>query len=83
MRYFLFIINLLNKFLVTIVISLITVYRFVISPVLGGNCRFSPTCSEYAKEAFEKYGIWHGGWLTIKRLCSCHPFHKGGYDPVP
>ncbi|OGT06849.1 MAG: membrane protein insertion efficiency factor YidD [Gammaproteobacteria bacterium GWE2_37_16] len=83
MRYFLFIINLLNKFLVAIVVVLITVYRFMISPVIGANCRFSPTCSEYAKEAFEKYGIWYGGWLTIKRLCSCHPFHKGGYDPVP
>jgi putative membrane protein insertion efficiency factor len=58
-------------------------YRLFISPVLGPHCRFSPTCSEYAIEAVEKHGILSGGWLAIRRITRCHPWHPGGYDPVP
>ena len=57
----------------------------IIRPLLGprGVCRFYPTCSAYALEAIEKYGILKGSWLSAKRLAKCHPFNKGGYDPVP
>ncbi|MGR6837263.1 membrane protein insertion efficiency factor YidD [Syntrophomonas erecta] len=47
------------------------------------SCRFYPSCSNYSIQAMEKYGTLKGGWLTIKRICKCHPFHEGGYDPVP
>ncbi len=58
-------------------------YRFLLSPWLGNNCRYYPTCSAYAIEAIEKYGAGKGLWLAVKRLCRCHPFHPGGVDPVP
>ncbi|MCH2410032.1 membrane protein insertion efficiency factor YidD [Myxococcota bacterium] len=58
-------------------------YQRVLSPYLGPNCRFIPTCSEYAKVAIMKYGAFKGLWLTAKRLLRCHPFCSGGYDPVP
>ncbi|MBT7410718.1 MAG: membrane protein insertion efficiency factor YidD [Methylococcales bacterium] len=67
----------------TIVKFLIKSYQYCISPYLGGNCRFYPTCSEYALEAIERYGVLKGSWLGIKRLSRCHPFHEGGCDPVP
>ncbi len=60
----------------------IRIYQFTISPLLGNCCRFYPSCSNYALEAIEKHG-WKGLWLTLKRLCKCHPFHPGGVDPVP
>lgn len=63
-------------------IGLIRVYQklsFLKSP----SCRFYPTCSSYSIEAIEKYGVIKGGWLATKRICRCHPFHAGGYDPVP
>lgn len=63
-------------------ILLIFFYQKFISPLLGSNCRFYPTCSAYSIEAIEKYGIINGIFLTIKRLLRCHPFNKGGYDPV-
>jgi hypothetical protein len=50
---------------------------------LGANCRFAPSCSEYAREAVEKYGALKGSWLAVKRILRCHPYHPGGYDPVP
>lgn len=67
-----------------LLISLIKLYRHQISPVKGGACcRFIPTCSQYALEAIEKYGALKGGYLAVRRILRCHPFHKGGYDPVP
>ncbi|MBO4853629.1 MAG: membrane protein insertion efficiency factor YidD [Oscillospiraceae bacterium] len=58
-------------------------YQRQISPLSPPRCRFIPTCSEYAAQAVEKYGAVKGGWLACRRLLRCHPFHKGGYDPVP
>ncbi len=58
-------------------------YKMAISPYLGSNCRYVPTCSEYAYEAISKYGAWKGSGMAIRRLLRCHPFHKGGFDPVP
>ena len=59
-------------------------YQKQISPAFPRRCRFSPTCSQYAFEAIEKYGVWKGGWMAFKRLMRCNPFYKGNYfDPVP
>ncbi|MBS1197573.1 MAG: hypothetical protein H6R18_1358 [Proteobacteria bacterium] len=66
-----------------LVIGLIGIYRYAISPLLGPRCRFFPTCSEYAAEAVEKHGVSHGSWLAIRRLLRCHPWNPGGFDPVP
>lgn len=66
-----------------ILIFFIKTYQKIISPILGPRCRFYPTCSNYAVEALTKHGIIKGGFLTLKRLLKCHPFNKGGYDPVP
>lgn len=63
-------------------IMLIRFYQIAISPYLGANCRFYPTCSSYALQAIEKYGALHGCFLALKRILRCHPFCKGGYDPV-
>jgi len=63
--------------------GLIQTYRYAISPLLGPRCRFWPTCSSYALEAIRLHGPWRGGWLTLRRLLKCHPFHTGGVDPVP
>ena len=64
-------------------VALIRVYQWVISPLLGPRCRFTPTCSEYAMEALQKHGAWKGSLLAIWRVLRCNPFCKGGYDPVP
>jgi putative membrane protein insertion efficiency factor len=66
-----------------IVMGLIRFYQRFISPALPPSCRYYPTCSEYTFQAVEKYGVLKGGWLGAKRLLRCHPFHPGGYDPVP
>lgn len=63
--------------------TLIRLYQCLISPVLPPACRFTPTCSQYAYEAVSRYGMMRGGVMAIKRLLRCHPFHPGGYDPVP
>jgi putative membrane protein insertion efficiency factor len=67
----------------TLLILFLRVYRLAISPVLGRNCRFYPSCSEYAIEALEKHGGRRGSWLAVKRVSRCHPWHPGGCDPVP
>lgn len=64
-------------------IALLKAYQYAISPLLGRNCRFFPTCSDYAVEAVSRHGGIKGGWLATRRLCRCHPWHPGGFDPVP
>jgi putative membrane protein insertion efficiency factor len=64
-------------------VLLIGLYRRVISPRLGANCRYEPTCSRYAQQAIERFGAGRGVWLAIRRIGRCHPFRAGGYDPVP
>lgn len=66
-----------------ILILLIRVYQYTLSPMLAPRCRFTPSCSNYALTAINRYGCWHGGWLAVKRVMRCHPHHTGGYDPVP
>lgn len=64
-------------------IFLIKFYQVFISPLLGSKCRYTPTCSHYGLEAFKKYGLFKGFYLTIKRISKCHPWGGSGYDPVP
>ena len=66
-----------------IALLLIRIYQNTLSVWLPPSCRFTPSCSQYGYEAIEKYGIFKGGWLTVKRISRCHPFNPGGYDPVP
>lgn len=66
-----------------VLLLLLRFYRKAISPYLGNNCRFHPTCSVYAMQAIEKYGAMKGSWLAIKRIGKCHPLHPGGIDEVP
>jgi putative membrane protein insertion efficiency factor len=61
----------------------IRAYRYLISPMLGPTCRFYPSCSCYAEEALQQHGALRGSYLTVRRLLRCHPWHEGGYDPVP
>jgi putative membrane protein insertion efficiency factor len=62
---------------------LIRLYQWTVSPLLGPRCRFHPSCSHYAHEAVVRFGVLTGGWLALKRLLRCHPWHPGGLDPVP
>ena len=64
------------------IINLIDIYKYLISPLLGNNCRFLPTCSEYTKDSIVKFGLVKGCWLGLKRILKCHPWGKGGYDPI-
>ncbi|HPR08546.1 MAG TPA: membrane protein insertion efficiency factor YidD [Denitromonas sp.] len=67
----------------SLLLALLKVYRYAISPMLGSNCRFVPSCSEYAVEAINRYGALRGSWLATKRVSRCHPWCNGGHDPVP
>ncbi|RPJ60106.1 MAG: membrane protein insertion efficiency factor YidD [Acidobacteria bacterium] len=67
----------------SVIVVLIRVYQKVISPLLPPACRFHPSCSEYMLQAIQKFGAGKGTWLGVKRLSRCHPWHPGGYDPVP
>ncbi|MEO5349621.1 MAG: membrane protein insertion efficiency factor YidD [Magnetococcus sp. YQC-3] len=67
----------------SLLLGLIRAYRFFLSPLLPRSCRFYPSCSEYALEAVTCHGGLKGGWLAVRRLLRCHPFHPGGYDPIP
>jgi putative membrane protein insertion efficiency factor len=67
----------------TLLLILLRAYKFGISPFLGQNCRFYPSCSDYATEAIREYGAGKGAALAVTRLCKCHPWHPGGLDPVP
>ena len=66
-----------------VLVYLIRAYRYLVSPLLGNNCRFYPSCSCYAEEAIARHGGVRGGWLALRRLLRCHPWHEGGCDPVP
>ena len=73
----------LNKIITSPLLLLIRGYQLVISPLLGSNCRFMPTCSEYAMESLKAYGLIKGTFLTVKRIGKCHPWGGHGYDPIP
>jgi hypothetical protein len=73
----------MRKILTAPLILLIQAYRYLLSPVIGTHCRYTPSCSQYALEALEAHGVLRGLWLAVKRVASCHPWHAGGYDPVP
>ena len=64
-------------------IALVKAYRYVVSPLIGPSCRFHPSCSEYAVGALRRFGALRGSWLAVRRIARCHPWHPGGYDPVP
>jgi len=66
-----------------ILLTFIRVYQRTFSRALPPSCRFVPSCSQYGYKAIERYGLWRGGWLALKRIARCHPFHPGGFDPVP
>nr|MBN1228916.1 membrane protein insertion efficiency factor YidD [Anaerolineae bacterium] len=66
-----------------LMMGLIRLYQMTLSKLLVPACRFTPSCSQYGYESFQRFGFFKGGWLTIKRISRCHPFNPGGYDPVP
>jgi uncharacterized protein len=66
-----------------VAVAMIVVYQKLLSPLWPASCRFYPTCSSYARQAIEKYGLVKGLWLAFLRVSKCHPFHPGGYDPLP
>jgi putative membrane protein insertion efficiency factor len=65
------------------VLALLRAYQYFLRPLLGANCRFYPSCSDYSREAIERHGVLKGLWLTLRRVGRCHPYHPGGFDPVP
>ena len=67
----------------TLLLGLLRGYQYAVRPMLGANCRFYPSCSDYAREAIERHGAFRGVWLAGRRVARCHPYHAGGYDPVP
>lgn len=66
-----------------LLIALIRVYQYTISPYLAPSCRYTPTCSRYSIEAIQQFGVIRGSWMAARRISRCHPWHEGGYDPVP
>jgi len=66
-----------------IFVVLIKIYQYLLSPLMGAQCRYTPTCSQYGIEAIKKHGSFKGGWLTLKRIARCNPWGGHGYDPVP
>ncbi len=76
-------IDFLQKIIGYVFLSIIKVYQYLISPLLGSSCRFTPTCSQYGIEAIKKHGAFKGGWLTLKRIGRCRPWGSHGHDPVP
>ncbi|MDO8310350.1 MAG: membrane protein insertion efficiency factor YidD [Sideroxyarcus sp.] len=73
----------MRSLLVQPLLLLIRAYQLAISPMLGNRCRFYPSCSEYSMEALRRYGLLRGLWLAVRRVGRCHPWHPGGYDPIP
>jgi hypothetical protein len=73
----------MGKLLAWPLIALVRLYQYLLSPLLPGACRYSPTCSEYGLLALRRHGAFRGGWLTLKRVLSCHPWGGHGHDPVP
>lgn len=67
----------------SVLIAILRLYQWLISPLLGPRCRFHPSCSHYAVEALQRHGVTKGGYLALRRLACCHPWHPGGFDPVP
>jgi putative membrane protein insertion efficiency factor len=67
----------------TLLLLLLRAYQYALRPLLGNNCRFYPSCSDYAREAIEKHGAGRGLYLAARRILRCHPYHPGGFDPVP
>jgi uncharacterized protein len=80
---FLQLINKCHQSLQWAAIKLIHVYRYLLSPWIGNQCRFYPSCSHYSEEAIKRHGFFIGSYLTLRRLLKCHPWHQGGLDPVP
>lgn len=73
----------IKKFLTALIIGPIKIYQYAISPFLGSHCRYYPSCSHYAVESVQRHGALKGLWMALRRLSRCHPWHEGGYDPVP
>ena len=73
----------IRQIIVQLILGLIWLYQKILSPFMGVNCRFEPTCSAYAEEALSEYGGFKGGWLALRRIARCHPWGGAGYDPVP
>jgi putative membrane protein insertion efficiency factor len=73
----------INRVFSALFLFLIKIYQYLISPILGQSCRFTPSCSQYGLEAIQKHGPFKGAWLTLKRIARCHPWGSHGHDPVP